>query len=71
MANEGRTTKFLKNAIGSAIYQIVNAVCGMITPHIMLKAYGSSVNGLVSSITQFLSFLAIVEAGLALAAQQS
>lgn len=71
MESESRTTKFLKNAISSAIYQIVNAVCGMITPYIMLNAYGSFVNGLVSSITQFLSFLAIVEAGLALAAQQS
>lgn len=71
MANEGRTTKFLKNAGGSAVYQIANAVCGMITPHIMLTAYGSAVNGLVSSITQFLTFLAVVESGLALAAQQS
>lgn len=59
------------NAMGSAIYQIVNAVCGIIIPRFLLLAYGSSLNGLVSSITQFLSSLAVVEAGLALAAQQA
>lgn len=67
----GRTQKMMLNATGSAIYQIVNAVCGIIIPRFLLVAYGSSLNGLVSSITQFLSSLAVVEAGLALAAQQS
>lgn len=67
----GRTQKLMLNAMGAAIYQIVNAICGIIIPRFLLLAYGSSLNGLVSSITQFLSSLAVVEAGLALAAQQS
>lgn len=46
-------------------------ICGIITPRFILVAYGSQINGLVSSITQFLSSLAIVEAGLGTAAQIS
>lgn len=68
---ESRTKRMLLNSMGSAIYQIVNAICGMIIPRFMLVAYGSEINGLVSSISQFLSSLAVVEAGLALVAQQS
>jgi len=71
MANDGRTNKFLKNASSAAVFQIVNMLCGMITPRFMLMAYGSQINGLVSSIAQFLSTLAVVEAGLGAAAQQS
>lgn len=71
MADNGRTNKFLKNASSAALLQIVNMLCGMITPRFMLLAYGSQINGLVSSITQFLSTLAVVEAGLGAVAQQS
>ena len=59
------------NAMASAIYQIINAICGIIIPRFLLVAYGSSLNGLVSSITQFLASISVVEAGLGLAAQQS
>lgn len=68
---ENRTNKFVKNAFGTALYQIINTICGLITPRIILLAYGSNINGLVNSITQFLSFLAIMESGLALASQHS
>lgn len=71
MGKSGRTGNFIKNAAGAALLQIVNMACGMITPRFMLVAYGSQLNGLVSSITQFLSTLAIVEAGLGAVAQQS
>ncbi len=43
-------------------------IVGIITPRIMLKYYGSEINGLVSSITQFISYFALVEAGLSGAA---
>lgn len=71
MAGNSRTGKFLKNASSAALLQIVNMLCGMITPRFMLVAYGSQINGLVSSITQFLSTLAVIEAGLGAVAQQS
>ncbi len=63
-----RTKSFFYNSITTGIYQIVVMIVGFITPRIMLKSYGSEINGLVSSITQFISYFNLVEAGLAGAA---
>jgi O-antigen/teichoic acid export membrane protein len=63
-----RTKKFFYNSLASAIQQIVIALTGFIIPRIMLQYYGSEINGLVSSITQFISYFNLVEAGLAGAA---
>ena len=41
---------------------------GFVLPKVMLKYYGSEINGLVSSITQFMTYFSLVEAGLASAA---
>ena len=43
-------------------------IAGFIVPKIMLLNYGSEINGLVSSITQFINYFVIVEAGLTAAA---
>ena len=59
-----RTEKFVKNIIGSAILQIVTIITGFISPKLMLTAFGSEINGITSSITQFISYLTLVEAGL-------
>lgn len=61
---ESRTNKFVKNIVGSAILQIVTIITGFISPKLMLNAFGSEINGITSSIMQFLSYLALVEAGL-------
>ena len=45
------------------LLQIVTAVCGFILPPLVIGTFGSSVNGMVSSITQFIAYLNIVEAG--------
>jgi hypothetical protein len=63
-----RTKKFLYNSISTAFLQIVTMIVGIIIPRIMLEAYGSEINGLVSSISQFISYFNLVEAGLAGAA---
>lgn len=60
-----RTKKFLCNAIFAVIYQIVVFIVGFITPRVMMSVYGSETNGLISSITQFISYFSLVEAGLA------
>ena len=59
-----RTSKFIRNAWASALYQITIMITGFILPRIMLSYYGSEVNGLVSSITQFVNYMTLVEAGL-------
>lgn len=63
-----RTKKFFYNSITTAFYQVFVMIAGLITPRIMLKYYGSEINGLVSSITQFIAYFNLVEAGLSGAA---
>lgn len=62
---DSRSKKFMYNSITTALYQIIVMLTGFITPKIMLDCYGSEINGLISSITQFISYFNLVEAGLA------
>lgn len=59
-----RTQKFLKNTVTTALLQVVTMLSGFIIPKVMLSVYGSEINGLVTSISQFISYLTLVEAGL-------
>lgn len=59
-----RTEKFIKNTIGAAVLQSVTLAVGFIIPHVLLVHYGSEVNGLISSLTQFISYFSLLEAGL-------
>lgn len=59
-----RTKKFFFNTVTTAALQIITMLSGFILPKVMLSVYGSEINGLVSSITQFISYLTLVEAGL-------
>lgn len=63
-----RTKKFIYNSITTAMLQICVMFVGFILPRIMLKYYGSEINGLVSSLTQFINYFNLVEAGLSSAA---
>ena len=53
-----------KNAISSIILQLATILQGLILPRVILAEFGSEVNGLVSSITQYLGFIALLEGGL-------
>ncbi len=59
-----RTSQFVKNVIGAALLQLVTIVTGFISPKLMLNAFGSEINGITSSILQFISYIGLVEAGL-------
>lgn len=63
-----RTKKFFYNSISTAFFQFIVMIAGFITPIFMLKYYGSEINGLVSSINQFIIYFNLVEAGLSSAA---
>lgn len=63
-----RTRKFLYNSFFAACYELVILLAGFITPKIMLNIYGSEINGLISSISQFIVYFNLVEAGLSGAA---
>lgn len=51
--------------------QIITAICGFILPPLILSYYGSVINGMVSSIAQFIAHLNIVEAGIGEASIQA
>lgn len=55
----------VKNTVSSFTTQLVAMLIGLILPRLYLSFFGSEVNGLVSSITQFITYFTLVEAGLA------
>lgn len=58
-----RSKKALLNIISSLLLQIITLICGLIVPKLIIQTFGSNVNGLVSSITQFLAYITLLEAG--------
>lgn len=53
-----------KNLVSSLVFQGATILQGLILPRLIIGAFGSNVNGLISSITQFLSFISLLEGGL-------
>ena len=53
-----------KNLISALINQIATIIYGLILPRIIITTFGSEVNGMISSISQFLSFISLLEGGL-------
>lgn len=51
------------NVITNLILQAIILLYGFIIPKIIISNYGSSVNGLVSSITQFLAYISLLDSG--------
>lgn len=58
-----RSKKALYNMIASICYEVVAVICGLILPRLILSHFGSSYNGITSSITQFLSCVALLKGG--------
>ena len=54
----------LKNISSNLILQLVIIISGFIMPKLLISTYGSDTYGLVASITQFLSFIILLEAGI-------
>ncbi len=61
---KGRTELFLHNSLAMAIQQVAAMVSAFIIPRILLSVYGSEINGFVVSVTQFISYFVLVEAGI-------
>ncbi len=57
--------KLSLNIITSLTLQIVALVVGLVIPRLILSTFGSEVNGLVSSINQILSYVNLLEGGVA------
>lgn len=63
--------KAKKNVLFLTLSQIVTIAFGIVMPRITLVGYGSDINGLLNSVNQIVSYLALFEAGIQAVAKQS
>lgn len=54
---------FLNNVGSSFVYQITAIISSFILPRMFIEIFGSATNGLVNSITQFLSYISLLDLG--------
>lgn len=66
-----RRKKLLLNTVVGLLKQLTVVICGFILPRYMLLYYGSSVNGIISSITHFLSFISLLDMGVGAVVQSN
>lgn len=59
-----RKKRLALNTITSLLLQIITIISGFILPRLIIGSYGSEVNGLVNSITQFIHFISFLELGI-------
>ena len=59
-----RRKKLYLNTITALTNQIIALLCGFILPRYILSYFGSEVNGLVTSMTRFLSIISFLELGI-------
>ena len=64
MKSLSRKKKLYYNSFFYLILQVLTIISGFILPKIYISSYGSEVNGLISSITQFLSVISLMDLGI-------
>lgn len=64
MKSKTRSQNAIFNIFFSLFTQVATAVSGLILPRLVISNYSSDVNGLISSIIQFLSYISLLEAGI-------
>lgn len=60
--NRKRNAKL--NMLTGFLQEVIALICGLILPRLVLSFFGSDYNGLLNSITQFLSFSVVLRSGL-------
>ncbi len=66
-----RKKRLTLNTTSSLLLEVAAIISGLILPRLIMAAYGSEVNGLVNSITQFLSIISFLELGVGSVVQSS
>lgn len=61
--SDSRLGRAKKNVVVSLCYQLVTLICGLVVPRLMIGAFGSEVYGATVSISQFLSYITLLEGG--------
>lgn len=66
-----KNKKLALNTYSSLFNQIITFVSGFILPNLFMRYYGSNVNGLITSITQFVNFISFMELGMGAVVQSA
>lgn len=64
MKKKSKITSTIINTIVNFIYQIINILVNLIVPPLLINKFGSTINGLVSSIKQVVNYVQLVGAGI-------
>lgn len=59
-----RAEKLVKNISFNITMEVVKLACGLILPRLILSNYGSLYNGIVQSVSQFISCIALMKLGI-------
>ena len=59
------------NTLFGLLNQIVVVICGLVLPRLILLTYGSHINGLVTSITDILGVISLLELGMGTVVQSA
>lgn len=68
---ESNKKKYIKNLFFSITSKIIMFALGIIIPRLIILNYGSGANGLLSSVGDIYSYIALIEAGIGVAATQA
>ncbi len=66
-----RTQKLKLNIASSLAMQTITTLCGLLIPRLMLASFGSQTYGLATSISDFLSYISLVDGGVGAVARSA
>ncbi len=66
-----RKRKLLLNTVAALAYQAITLICGFVLPKFIIPYFGSATNGLITSITQFLTIITLCECGVGAVVQSA
>lgn len=66
-----RKKKLVLNTGAALMYQVITLLCGFVLPQFVIPYFGSATNGLVNSITQFLTIITLCECGVGAVVQST
>ena len=61
---KSRTKRAFANIVSSLAAEFVALVCGLVLPRMILSNFGSAYNGMTQSISQFISYISLMKAGI-------
>ena len=61
---KGKNRKSRLNIVTTLCNQLITTACGIVIPRVLISAFGSEAYGISVSITQFLSYITLLESGI-------